>query len=254
MASLVDQAALTLSKQPLLLYVDSSANPGRYAVAPALASAAQRAGWSFECYYDSFRRGRHFGGGRLEDATPGWPAGSLVAGGRHADQILRLAVGYELVAVGDPESVLWPALDEAGAEALIQSTHPADVYAAAFERLGQPLPPRALLLDAAPQGTDGIIAAPYLYPAFFSGEPSLGLELGALDTARAALERLGVTEFVHVAPDVADGDYAQVTSALARAHADWGQGILLGDPDLVAAQLPKAARLRLLPLYGRPQV
>jgi hypothetical protein len=29
---------------------------------------------------------------------------------------------------------------------------------------------------------------------------------------------------------------------------------LLGDPDLVAAQVPKAARLRLLPLYGRPQV
>jgi hypothetical protein len=29
--------------------------------------------------------------------------------------------------------------------------------------------------------------------------------------------------------------------------------VLLGDPNLIAAQLPKARRLRLLPLYGRPQ-
>ena len=60
--------------------------------------------------------------------------------------------------------------------------------------------------------------------------------------------------FDEVGLDLPDGDYVEVTSALARRHSGWGKGILLGDPDLVAAQLPKAARLRLIPLYGRPQV
>jgi len=251
MAPLVDEAPLSVQKRPLLFYVSSAADRGRYAIGPALAAAAERAGWSFDCYYDTSRKGRHFGGGPLEDSAPGWPAGSLVAGGRHADQVLRLSRAYELFALGDPESVLWPALDAAGATLLVRSLDPAELYPVAFERLGQPLPRRALLLDAAPQGTHGVIVAPYLYPAFFAGEPSLGLEIGAHEAARHAL---GQMSFDEIGLDLPDGDYAAVTSALARRHSRWGQGILLGDPDLVAAQLPKAARLRLIPLYGRPQV
>jgi hypothetical protein len=251
MASLVDEAPLNAQKRPLLFYVSSVADRGRYAIGPALAAAAERAGWSFDCYYDTSRKGRHFGGGPLEDAAPGWPAGSLVAGGRHADQVVRLSGAYELFALGDPESVLWPALDAAGATVLVRSLDPAELYPVAFERLGVALPRRALLLDAAPQGTHGVIVAPYLYPAFFTGEPSLGLEVGVHAAARQAL---GHMSFDEVGLDLPDGHYAEVTSALARRHSRWGQGILLGDPDLVAAQLPKAARLRLIPLYGRPQV
>jgi hypothetical protein len=251
MASLVDEAPLNAQKRPLLFYVSSAADRGRYAIGPALAAAAERAGWSFDCYYDTSRKGRHFGGGPLEDAAPGWPAGSLVAGGRHADQVVRLSGAYELFALGDPESVLWPALDAAGATVLVRSLDPAELYPVAFERLGVALPRRALLLDAAPQGTHGVIVAPYLYPAFFTGEPSLGLEIGVHAAARQAL---GHMSFDEIGLDLPDGDYAEVTSALARRHSEWGQGILLGDPDLVAAQLPKAARLRLIPLYGRPQV
>src|SRR6202795_3557963 len=176
MASLVDEAPLNVQKRPLLFYVSSTADGGRYAIAPALAAAAERAGWSFDCYYDMSRKGRHFGGGPLEEAAPGWPAGSLVAGGRHADQVLRLSGAYELFALGDPESVLWPALTAAGAQELVRSVDPAELYPVAFEGLGEALPRRALLLDAAPQGTHGVIVAPYLYPAFFTGEPSLGLE------------------------------------------------------------------------------
>jgi hypothetical protein len=251
MASLVDEAPLNVAKPRLLFYVSSRADPGRYAIGPALAAAAERAGWSFDCYYDTFRKGRHFGGGPLEDAAPGWPEGSLVAGGRHADQVLRLSVAYELFALGDPQSVLWPALDAAGANALVRSLDPAELYPVAFERLGEAMPRRALLLDAAPQGTHGVIVAPYLYPAFFTGEPALGLEIGVHAVARHSL---GLMSFDEVAVDLPDGDYAEVTSALARRHSNWGRGILLGDPELVAAQLPKGARLRLLPLYGRPQV
>lgn len=251
MASLADEAPLNVPKPRLLFYVSSSADPGRYAIGPALAAAAERSGWSFECYYDTFRKGRHFGGGPLEDGAPGWPAGSLVAGGRHADQVLRLAGAYELFALGDPDSVLWPALTAAGAKGLVRSLDPAELYPVAFERFGEALPRRALLLDAAPRGTHGVITAPYLYPAFFSGEPAVGLEIGVHASARHAL---GLKSFDELGLDLPDGDYAEVTSALAIRHPGWGQGILLGDPELVAAQLPKAARLRLIPLYGRPQV
>ena len=53
---------------------------------------------------------------------------------------------------------------------------------------------------------------------------------------------------------VGDATYGEFTSELAERFAAWGRGILLGDPDLVAAQLPRAQRLQLVPLYGQPQV
>ena len=102
--------------RPLLLYLSSAADPGRFAIAPTLASAAERAGWSFECYYDTLRKGRHFGGGAPAEARPGWAGGSLVAGGRHADQVLRLASVYEVVALGDPDAVLWPSLERSATD------------------------------------------------------------------------------------------------------------------------------------------
>ncbi|MGH3032003.1 MAG: hypothetical protein ACRDNE_14810, partial [Gaiellaceae bacterium] len=257
-------------KTPLLLYLSRVGDPQRTAVGPALAAAAERAGWDFECYYDNRRRGRHFGGGDPELARPGWAAGSLVAGGGHAEHVLWLATAYQLVALGDPGSVLWPALEAVGAEALVRSTDPAELYAAAWERLGEPLPAAVIVVDWTPQGRYGVRAAPYVYPAFLAGEPVLGIEISAGEELRAALEGLGARAFrgLYVAGErasafpggleaaegeIGDGDYAAFTAGLAARHADWGRGVLLGDPELVAAQLPKARRLRLLPLYGRPQ-
>ena len=91
-----------LSERPqLLLYLASGADVGRFSVGPALAAAAERAGLMFECYYDELRKGRHFGGGDPDAAQPGWPGGSLVAGGRHADQLLWLATHWQILALGD---------------------------------------------------------------------------------------------------------------------------------------------------------
>jgi hypothetical protein len=248
-----------VTRRGLLLYLASGRDPQRYAVGPTLGALAERAGWEFELYYDELRAGRHFGGGPPGEARPGWPAGSLVAGGRHADHARRLALAYDVVAVGDPESLLWAALG--AAEALARTTDPATIYETAFERLGEPLPELVWVLDASPQGRNGLVVAPYLYPVFFAGDPALGLEASA-GAPLAQRDHCGVYVAAERAQwldrrlefDAADTTYATLTAALAERHADWGRGVLLGDPDLIAAQLPRARRLRLLPLYGQPQV
>jgi hypothetical protein len=254
----------------LLLYLDHAGRPERFAVAIALAALAERAGFAFECYYDTFRAGRHFGGGDLADAPPGWDAGSTVAGGRHLDHLRRLAAEYEVVAVGDPANVLWPELEPAGAEPLAASLDPAELFGAAFPRLGQEVPGRVAVLDGRPQGAAGVVVAPYLYPALLGGEPAMALDVSAGEGARRGLESLGAESFhgLYVDPgraaafprgldglegETADRDYAAVTAELAKRHAEWGRGTLLADPALAAAQLPRARRMRLLPLYGRPQ-
>jgi hypothetical protein len=259
-----------LTRRPLLLYLSNARDPQRIAVAPALAAAAERAGWGFECYYDDLRKGRHFGGGDPAAVPAGWSAGSLVTGGRHADQLLWLSTGFHLVALGDPASLLWPVVEAAAGEVLARSLDPAELYEAAFSRLGEPLPAAVVVVDAFPQGRERLVVAPYLYPAFFGGEGLLGVEVTGDGPTRARLGALGATEFrgLYLEPSRADAfpggldandgrvdaeTYALLTATLAEQHAGWGRGVLVGDPELVAAQLPKARRLRLLPLYGRPQ-
>src|SRR4051794_23474086 len=254
-APLVDGEGLT--RRPLLLYVASVDDPQRFGIAPALAALAERTGWEFELYYDAYRAGRHFGGGPPEDARPGWPAGSLVAGGRHADHARRLTSAYEVVAVGDGRSALWPGLG--AAERLAPTPDPVAIYAAVFERLGEPLPELVWVLDAGPVGENGLVLAPFAYPVFLAGEPALGLEASATGPLgprehRALWVGGGRAPWAGAPVDAPASTYAEATAALAEQYAGWGRGILLGDPDLVAAHLPRARRLRLLPLYGRPQV
>jgi hypothetical protein len=263
---------MTAGERPqLLLYLARGDEPQRTAVAPSLAAAAARAGWWFDLYYDELRRGRHYSGNEWSFARSGQGAGGLAAGGGHAEQAIRLSLHYALAVVGDPESVLWPALEEAGVEILGRTRDPAETYAAVFDRLDAAVPEDAIVLDAAPQGEAGLVVSPFLYPAFLGDDPALGIEAGADVELRKRLERLGARRFrsLGVAPERAaafpggldeerpieiEGDYAALSTRIAAAHRDWGEGVLMGDPDLIAAQLPKAARLKLLPVYGRPQV
>ncbi len=255
----------------LLLYLASSTDAQRVAVGPVLAGLAQRQGWLFECYYDAPRRGLHFGSGDPAGGAEGVAGGSLVAGGRHLEQLTRLAVGHHVVALGDPESVLWPALAGTDAEVLSRSTDPAVLFAAAFARLGEPLPVEAYVLDDSPQGVAGIRTAPYLAPALLSAAPALAVEASAEAASWATLTAAGVTRWrglwldagraaaLSVELDEAVGDashetYASFTATVARGVQTWGEGVFLGDPDLVAAQLGRIAGRRLTALYGRPHV
>lgn len=255
----------------LLLYLATVGDPHRLAVGPALAALAERTGLAFECHHDARRRGRHFGGGDPRRAPEGLPMGSPPAGGGHPEQVLWLATRYEILAVGDPASTLWPVLASAGARALARTADPAEVYGAVLTELDVAWDGTVLVLDGAPQGDHDAILAPYAYPAFFTGAPTIGVDVGCDAGLRARLEALGARRFVALgadrgragafpgslepdeAPLGAGEGYAQWTARLARRHAGFGRGILLGDPELVAAQLPKARRLRLLPLYGQPQ-
>ena len=263
-------AARSGARRPLLFYVASVEDPQRLGLGPALAGAAERAGWEFESYYDALRKGRHFGGGDPDAAAAGWPNGGLVAGARHLDQVLWLAYAFEIVACGDPSSPLWPTLEACGAEVLARSSDPLDIYAAVFERLELPLPATVLVLDGSPQGRGNVVAAPYLYPAVLEEDGALAVDVSSDELVRSGLELLGASVFrgLFVDPrrgkaspgglDAVEGSvddlpYDSLTAALAERHAHWGRGILLGDPALVASQLPRARRLRLIPLYGRPQ-
>jgi hypothetical protein len=259
------------TRPALLLYLTGPDDPHRLSVGPALAAIAERAGLGFELYRDALRRGRHFGGGDPDRERPGQAAGGLFLGGLHAERALWLARRFRILAVGDPASALWPALEAGGAEAVARSADPADIYAAVLRRLELPAPPLVRVLDASPQGPEALITAPYLYPALLSGPPALAVDVSASAALRTALEAMGATEFHAIGADplraerfpdglagaeaLQTGDgYGELSAQLARRHRDWGRGILLGDPELVAAQLPKARRLRLLPLYGTPQV
>jgi hypothetical protein len=259
---------MTGTRPRLLLYLGDASDPTRLAVAPALAAAAGRAGWGFDCYYDALRCGRHFGGPTPEDVGEGRAAGSPFAGGAHEAKLLWLATRFQIAAVGDPVSSLLPALEAAGADMLALTTEPARVYEAAFAALSTDIPSRLIVVDGRPQGPGSLVIAPYVYPAFLADEPALGVDVSADEQQVARLEALGahVIEALFVDEARASGfprrlelapghaTYESLTTAIADRWSAWGAGVLLGDPDLVAAQLPKAARLRLLPLYGRPQV
>ena len=257
-----------MTKPSLLLFLAHGGDPHRVAMAPVLAAAAERAGWAFDLYYDGRRSGRHFGGWEDGNRTEATGSGSLMAGGRHLDHALWLTTRYRVVALGDPASPLWPVVESCG-ECALRSTDPAAIYETAFRLLEQPLPEEVAVLDMAPQTPLGIVAAPFLYPRLLA-EPRLGIDVGADAGLRERLEALGARRFVGLCVDpvrarhfpggldavegkVAGQSYASFSAGLAHRHAEWGRGTLLGDPELIAAQLPLAAAKRLLPLYGRPQ-
>lgn len=257
-------------RRQLLLYLASAADPQRVAVGPVLAALATRNQAMFECYYDAARRGLHFGAGDPARAPAGAAGGSLVSGGRHLEQVTALAVGHHVLVLGDPESVLWPALLDTDAEVLARSTDPGVLFTAAFDRLGEQLPSVAFVLDDGPQGQARIRTAAYLSSVILSSAPALAVEVSATPNLKSALAGLGVTRwrglwvdparaaaFGQLDENVGDASaqtYASFTAAVARDVRPWTAGVFLGDPDLVAAQLGRIAARRLVALYGRPQV
>ena len=261
---------MTAGRPRLLLYLAHGSNPARFAIAPALAAAAARAGWVFDCYYDALRAGRHFGGPTPEDVAEGRASGSPFAGGYHEAKLLWLASRYQLTAVGDAASSLSPVLETVGADVRTGSAAPGPVYEAAFDALRADIPSRLIVVDGRPQGASGLIVAPYVYPAFFTDDPALGIDVSADEQELAHIDALGTKTVEALLVDEArasrfprrlNGElssayetYETLTAALAKRWAAWGAGVLLGDPELVGAQLPKAARLHLLPLHGRPQI
>jgi hypothetical protein len=263
----------------LLLYLAHAGDVQRFAVAPTLAALAEQAAgdWRFDCTFDAPRDGRHFGAGDPQEFGRAAGNGSLLAGGVATEQLLWLADAYDVFAVGDPRSPAWPLLDAAGAVTLCRSGDAAEVYGAVLGELELPgarRPRRLIVVDGSPQGRHGVVVAPYVLPAAFVDGPALLLDVtstaATVDAVVELLAQPAAPPFALYADPsradafpieladrhgaVGDATYTDVTAELARRHASWGRGVLLGDPTLVGAQAAKAARLRLLPVHGRPQV
>lgn len=267
MAPLVRDEARPIVKK-LLFYLARADDPQRMTVGPTLAGLCRAAGWSFECYYSDRRSGLHFGGGDVSMVERGRAAGGLVAGARHLEQAAALADGFEIAVLGDLASPVWPVLERRGAIELLFSRDPLALYSAAVTAMEIALPTRAVVVDPMPQGEQRLVIAPYLAPEFLMGAPCLGIDANG----RTGIEELrasGVSSMVGMwlgpaarsrwekdLDDVSGADatsYGDVTAVLARSYSGWGEGLLLADPDLAAAQLPRIANRKLIPLYGQPQ-
>src|SRR5881227_93256 len=107
-----------MTRRPLLFFLAHARDRQAPAVAASLAGLAAQAGWTFDIYVDRRRSGRHFGGGDPNEMTAEAWGGSLVAGAHHADHVLWLATAYDIAAIGDPASPLWPAIEVARADEL----------------------------------------------------------------------------------------------------------------------------------------
>lgn len=263
-------AETVMTRRPLLFFVAHAGDRQTPAMTASLAALALRAGWTFDCYVDRRRSGRHFGGGDPDDMSEEAWGGSLVAGAHHAEHVLWLATRYDIAAVGDEHSPLWPAFDAVGADVLARTSDPVDVYTGALARLALETPTDVFVLDATPQGPQRIVTAPYAAPAFLVGAPAIGLDVSSGEGLRGRIEELGGKRFRAVSVDAArarafpggvdehtadagTSDYATYTARMAETHRGWGRGVLLGGPDLVTAQIPKLARLHLVPIHSRPQ-
>ena len=221
------------------------------------------AGWAYELVPLQSGPGLHFGGGRVHTVAA---LGSSFVGGRHADQIRLLLDSYRVTAIGHFTRAVGELLTSS--RPIYTSSHDLiSILLFVARALGVELPHRLIILDASDQGPYGINTAAYQYPTLLR---SAVVATDARDyvAVRSRFLRLGVTEheslFVspgHVGqslmpegPVLGLDTYAEYTSAIASQNAAWAEGLLLGDPMLILSAVPRAAELRLAPLYGRPQV
>lgn len=246
----------------LLLGLDLSERQS-YSIAPVVARMCAEAGWLFDLIPRQAGPGRHFGGGQAQ--TPN-ALGSSYVGGRHADQIRILLEHFHVVAIGD--------FSRAVAE-LLAATRPlhfpsnelVEILLQVAALLDSELPQRLIVLDASAQGRYGINTAAYQYPALLRSS-TMATDVRDYEALRSRFVRLGVKEheslFVSRAlgeqvsapegPKLERQTYAEYTGSIASENANWAEGLLLGDPRLILSSIPRAAELRLAPLYGRPQV
>ena len=196
------------------------------------------------------RSGRHFGGWEEGNRTEATGSGSLMAGGRHLDHALWLTTCYRVVALGDPASPLWPVVESSG-ECALRSSDPAALYETAFRLLGPADPGRG--------GGAGHGAAdparhrrrPLPLPAPDGGPlprhrgrrrrgpcgsgwrcwgPGASSASASTRCAPAGFPAASTRSRARWRGE----SYASFSAGLARRHAAWGRGTLLGDPDLIA--------------------
>lgn len=250
-------------KDNLLLLLSPFSHRQKNAVASTLAWMAETAGWGFDCYYDAFRTGDHFGGGPLAQAAPGRAYGATIAGHAHMEAWYRLLVQYDCRVVRLGESCFDALIDDLRIPVVASKDDPLALYRAAAATLGLPLPAKTII-------TGGSGEESYLYPligeeralALHASGPIEGgeLERAGIKTVTAALlsadelERLrsgGIT-VAGVHDEYPVGEMRALSQSILSRWGDWCRGYFLGDPVVTACFLPWLYRTRRLALYAEP--
>jgi hypothetical protein len=267
----------------LYLYLARYQHRQKNAVAATLAWLVEQRQSLFEVYYDSRRAGRHYGGG-----TPGpfgllpgnegdlsLLTGGLLTGGRHAEALAAALQRFQttVFCAGDvafANMLAGAAADGAAAVHRVDESDLIGLYDAVFSSFSSPWPRSAVMLNATPEGLEGIDA--YLWPEIFYRR-ALGIEASASDAdlralrdrrvqriltcgipaaRQAALARLGfAVEDLRL--QEAGDDYAALTARVAGRWEGRRRGWIVGDPVLASYWLPTACRERRAVIFGVPQ-
>jgi len=267
----------------LYLYLARYQHRQKNAVAATLAWLADQRQALFEVYYDSMRAGRHYGGG-----TPGpfgllpggdgdlsLLTGGLVTGARHAEALAAALQRFQTTVFCSGDVAFANMLGVAAADgaAVVHRFDEGDLiglYDAIFSSLSSPWPRSAVMLNATPEGLEGIDA--YLWPEIFYRR-ALGIEASAPEADLRALQDRGVqrlltcgipperqlalTRLGFAVEDLrlqeAGDDYAALTARVARRWEGRRRGWIAGDPVLASYWLPTACRERRAVVFGVPQ-
>jgi hypothetical protein len=250
-------------KEKLLLLLSSFSNPQKNAAAATLAWMAEDAGWKFDCYYDAFRTGDHFGGGPIASAEAGRAFGSTMAGHAHTESWYQLLATYECAVVRLGESCFDPWIEDLKIPVAGSGEDPFMLYLTAAERLGLSLSPKLIVLGGA--GEDA-----YLYPLICSkralavhssARPGPAqLDLLNIRTVESALCTQSENDDLRARglplsdthSEYPAADMTSLSEILSKRWTEWCRGYFLGDPVVTACYLPFLCKTRRLALYGEP--
>jgi len=242
----------------LLIFFAPADHPHRDAACATLAWVAAAEGLRFECYYDSFRSGAHYGGGAPWRVNTADLRGGTFTGAHHLEQLLLLAGFFECQAACLGDTAFGGTLSTLGIPIRARSGDIAEFYRELFAGGSGSWPDTLLVIGrGSSPGTSLIPFACHEVTsrrllAIAEGDPGALEELGpGLRVERLWSPQAGAepTETAQEATRLLGAR----TAEMARRLGDRTRAFLLGDSELVGRWIPAAVHNRWAPIFGVPQ-